>query len=313
MKHRDALLLIVLMNLILAAILWIRLNLEIMEPILRDSTLFFQLIVAATIIAILRNIVGIKTFGVFGPVIIAFGMVEAGLFWGLALYVDVFLVSMLTSLALYSLCMPSTLRMAAIITTTVVAITVLELLAETYHVDILQEALLFPVLITSWLADRYVKKVKEIDWIVPSKRLLGTFFVVVVAFFIIAYEPLILAIALNPESWGLLILINVGLGLKVNFRLSEYLRFKPSITADGKSRSILSLNKRNTVFVFKYNPANLFPFIAKDRMKAAFHQLGIPAPATYALIEEKRELPFARKVMEKQDSFVIKPSNSLGG
>ena len=313
MDRRDAMLLVVLANLILGAILWIRINIQLMEPILEDSTLFFQLVLAATVIAVLRNIVGIKTFGVFGPVIIAFGMSSAGLLWGLALYIDVFLIAMATSLALYSLGMPSSHRMATVITTTVIAITVLELLAETYHVTVLEEAILFPVLITSWLADRYVKLVKEGDWLVPSKRLLGTFATVIVAFAVISYHPLLRFIALNPETWGLLILLNVFLALKVDFRLSEYARFKPAIRASGKRGDILALNKRNRETVFRYNPSSVFPLISKDKMKAAFHQMGIPTPATYALISEKRELPFARKVMTEQESFVIKPSSGLGG
>ena len=37
------------------------------SPILLSSRLFFQLMLAATLIALLRNVVGIKAFGVFGP------------------------------------------------------------------------------------------------------------------------------------------------------------------------------------------------------------------------------------------------------
>ncbi len=317
MKNRDLLLLVALTYLITAAIIWVRINIPVLKPILEESTLFFQLIVAATVIAALRNIVGIKTFGVFGPVIIALGMLGSGLLWGFALYIDVFLISMFTSLALYSLGMPSNHRLAIIITTTVITITILELFAELYHVDVLQESILFPVLITSWLADRYVKLVKEIDWVNPSKRLFGTFFVVLLSFGIITYNPLIVFIALNPETWGIIIVLNVVLALKVNYRLTEHLRFRSTINftlgRGGSRKDILTLNNRNRELVFKYNPVNLFPSITKDKMKVTFHQLGIPTPETYALIQEKRDLTFAEKIMKEKESFVIKPSGGLGG
>lgn len=317
MKNRDLLLLVALTYLITAAIIWVRINIAVLKPILEESTLFFQLIVAATVIAALRNIVGIKTFGVFGPVIIALGMLGSGLLWGFALYIDVFLISMFTSLALYSLGMPSNHRLAIIITTTVITITILELFAELYHVDVLQESILFPVLITSWLADRYVKLVKEIDWINPSKRLFGTFFVVLLSFGIINYRPLIVFIALNPETWGMIIALNVVLALKVNYRLTEHLRFRSTISFSrsrgGSRKDVMTLNNRNRDLVFKYNPANLFPSITKDKMKVTFHHLGVPTPETYAIIQEKRDLDFAEKIMKEKESFVIKPSGGLGG
>lgn len=313
MEKKDTILIVVLAYLLVAAIIWVRVNLEFFRPILEDSTLFFKLIVAATVIAFLRNIVGFRTFGVFGPVIIAFGLVESGLFWGLALYLDIFILAMFTGLALHSLGLPSSHRMAIIITTTVIIITILELVSETFHVDVLQEAILFPVLITSWLADRFVKKVKELGWIPPSKRLAGTIIVTVIAYVVIMYQPLIDFVALNPESWGLIILVNIVLSLKVNFRLSEHLRFKPTIRSGFDRNSILSMNRRNRDLVFQYNPPHIYPLTTKDVMKVTLHQLGIPTPETFAIIQEKKDLPIAERVMAEQSNFVIKPSSGLGG
>jgi len=313
MNKKETILLMVFAYLVVAAIVWVRINIHLFRSILEDSTLFFQLIIAASVIAFLRNVIGIRTFGVFGPVIIAFGLVESGLLWGVALYLDIFLLAMFTSLAVYSLGLPASHRMAIIITATVIIITILELVAEIYHVHVLEEAILFPVLITSWLADRFVKQVKETDWLTPSRRLFGTVFVTIVAYFIINFDPLIKAIALNPESWGLLILVNIVLALKVNFRLTEHLRFKSIIRTDGDVSSVLSMNRRNREYIFKYNPGNVFPFIAKDRMKVTLHQLGIPTPETYAIIKERKDLKLAEREMRKRSSFVIKPSGGLGG
>jgi alpha-L-glutamate ligase-like protein len=313
MRRFDFVLLLALTSIIIVMIAWVRINLPFFQPILEASTLFFQLILAGTVIAILRNIVGVRTFGVFGPTIVALGITGSGILWGIALYVDVFIMAMLASLALFPLAIASSHRIAIVIIITVMAITVLELVAELYRMEILQTSILFPVLITAWLADRFVVQVKEVDWIDPAKRLLGTVVVIIISYFIITSSPVVLFIALNPETWALMIIVNIALAVKVNFRLSEHFRFRPSISRNGGRSDVLGLNKRNRDFVARYNPPNLFPHMSKDKMKIAFHQLGIPAPRTMALIQNKKDITYAEMIMNKEPSFVIKPSNGLGG
>ncbi len=294
-------------------ILWVRLNLDLFTPILESSLLFFQLVLAATVIAVLRNAVGVRSFGVFGPAIIALGLVETGLLQGLFIYVDVFLVAMLASLSLQNLGMTSSYRVAVVITVTAVTITVLELVGELFHAHGLEVGIFFPVVITAWLADRYILQVKELDWLEPSQRLAGTFIAVIVAYLIIIYEPLVRFVALNPETWGLIILVNVLLARRAGFRLSERLRFRPVKDEVGGFSDVLGLNKRNQELMVKYNPRHLFPAVRKDRMKSVLHQLDVPAPATYAIVESRKDLDMARRMMGNLDDFVIKPASGFGG
>jgi len=313
MERKDYFGLTIFALISLALILWVRFNLEFFKPVLESSTLFFQLILASTIIAVLRNVVGIKTFGVFGPTIIAFGLVQAGLLWGLVLYLDIFIITVIMGILLYPFGLPTSHRVAVLITFTGITITIMELLGEIYHLPRLEAALLFPVLITSWLADRYTIQVKEIDWVQPSKSLLGTVFVTIIAYIIISYQQLILFITMNPEMWIGLIMLNIFIGTKINLRLSEIRRFKPILENDGKKEDILGLNKRNREYIFKHNPRPIFPYVSKDRMKRMFHHIGIATPQTYCMVKEKKGLMTAMKVMEREESFVIKPSAGLGG
>lgn len=314
MKDVEKAWLAVFMVILIIVIVWLRLNLIFFYQILENSTLFFQLIIGATVIAVLRNFVGIKTFGVFGPTIIVFGLISAGLIWGLALYVDVFIIAMLVTLAIYPLGISSSHRVAIVITTTVITIMVMELFSEIFHMNMLQSSILFPVLITSWLAERYVGQVKEIYWVEPSKRLVGTLIVIIIAYFVMNIDMLIRFIALNPETWFIIIMFHIVLAVKVNIRLSDHLRFRP-VLKNGKSSGsdILGLNRRNRDYIFKYNPRNMFPNVSKDKLKSSLHLLGIPAPRTYAIIEEKKDLKILEPIMETRNSFVIKPANGFGG
>jgi len=299
--------------LLLAIVVWSRLNMDHFQPILESSQLFFQLIVAATVIAILRNVVGIRTFGVFGPAIVALGLVQPGLIYGLALYMDIFLVALVVSLLLHRVNISSSHRMAIVITASAIAITVLELIGENFHLHLLELSIFFPVLITSWLADRFVMQVLEIDWIEPSKKLLGTVLVISASYIVMTFGPLIRFVTLNPETWAGIIVLNVLIARFVNVRAMEYIRFKPAWWKTGRSGDIMGLNRRNREYVGKYNPRNLFPHIRKDRLKRTLHQLDVPTPATYCIISTKKEISCAEKVMNERQSFVIKPSSGYGG
>ncbi|MGA1819554.1 MAG: sugar-transfer associated ATP-grasp domain-containing protein [Thermoplasmatota archaeon] len=313
MKIRELFLQVSVVVLLLAIVVWARLNMDHFQPILEDSQLFFQLIVAGSVIAILRNVVGIRTFGVFGPAIVAMGLVQPGLVYGLALYMDIFLVALVVSLLLHRVNISSSHRMAIVITASAIAITVLELIGENFHLRLLELSIFFPVLITSWLADRFVMQVLEIDWIEPSKRLLGTVIVISVSFAVMSFDPLIRFVTLNPETWAGIIIMNVLIARFVNIRLMEYLRFKPAWWKKGRPGDIMGLNRRNREFVGRYNPRNLFPHIRKDRLKRTLHQLEVPTPETYCIVSTKKELVCAEEIMKQRQSFVIKPSSGYGG
>lgn len=313
MNLRTALLLTVLAVIVAVETIWVRFNLEAFEPVLTSSLLFFQLVIAVTVIAVLRNLIGIKSFGVFGPAIIALGIAGTSFVTGLVIYIDIFLVAMVTSFALHGLGMTSSHRVAIVVTLTALTITILELVGEVFHAHQLESALLFPVLITAWLGDRFVSQVLELDWIDPSKRLAGTFIVVVAAFMVMGVTPLVRFIALTPETWGPVILLNIVLAFKADLRLLERRRFRPTIEASGEASDVLGMNRRNRDIIERYNPRHLFPSMSKDRMKVTFHQLGIPTPATYAMVDGPDGLPRARREMEGRESFVIKPSRGYGG
>ncbi|MFQ5986985.1 MAG: 7TM domain-containing protein, partial [Thermoplasmata archaeon] len=76
-------------------------NLNEFLPALHSARILIQLALAATVIAVLRNVVGIKAFGTFAPVIIAFSMLFTGLLVGLLLFGAVILVIILTRSAIH--------------------------------------------------------------------------------------------------------------------------------------------------------------------------------------------------------------------
>ncbi len=314
MEKKDYTLAAALFAVILLIVVWARQNIFLLKPYLEESTLTFQLIAGATAIAISRNVIGIKTFGVFAPTIIAIGLSRnVSPLLGLALYGDVFIFSVFATLALYSLALSSSFRVAVLITLIALVLTILNFFGRTYGIDILSSAIFFPILITSWAADRFVVMAKETSWKGSLNMLAGTIGVTAIAYFVISAREFIGFIAVNPEAWLAIILADVAIALKASFRLSEHLRFAPAIKRGVPRRDILGMNRRNQEYIFAHNPRNVFAHIAKDLMKITLHRLDIPAPKTYGIIRSFSEIQLAEKVMKELAEFVIKPSKGSGG
>lgn len=321
----------------------VRLTMGRFESVLVRSQVFFQLILTGTIIAVMRNEVGVDTFGVFAPAIISFAWIQAGPVWGAALFLDVFLIALVTRLVINPFRLGAPHRVAILITTVGISITLIEMVGTVFHMPRLEAAILFPALITSWYADRFADEVEEAGWVPPTEQLFWTMVVITISYFVVSYQPLIQLFVLTPELWVFLILFNLYIGLSVRFRLDEYFRFwdimKPSAQAGRRAtiramlhnlmarfvnlfggsmkyydrRNVLGMNVRNHDYITKYNPRYLYPALEKIEVKRALHGLAIPTPETYYVVEERRQLEEAKEVMQEREEFVIKPNTGFGG
>lgn len=282
-------------------------------PILFTSRLFFQLILAATLIAMMRNVVGVKAFGVFGPTIITFALLKAGPVWGLVLFIDVFLVALGTRFVLEPLRLGANHRVAVVITTVALSLTLLEVLGEVVHLQIVEASLLLPVLITSWLADEFADDAKEMDWMEPTKKLAGTVGLILASYLLMIWTPFVDLFIRTPPLWIAAIALNIWAARKVRFRLTERLRFKPSAAGAGGIEGVLGMNERNRGVIAEFNPPWAFPGVEKYEMKRAMHALEIPTPATYMVLRDRADLKALEERLPALPSFAMKPARGHGG
>jgi len=311
-KLKEIVSLVLFFSLMLLISSIIRENMFMIHPILQQSKLFFQLMIGATVLAIMRNVLGVITFGVFGPVIICFVFLRAGLIWGLFLFFNIFLVSLAGRALFEPLMLPASHRVAVTITVVGIYMSLIEMVGEAYHIKELEFSILFPILITSWLGDRFANELSERGWYHPTLRFFWTTIAIVVAYLSISYEPFISLVMSNPESWALLILLNIYLGIRVRFRLSEYFRFK-SFLNPGSKNEILTMNVRNRDVITKYNPRKVFPEIQKAMVKEKLDKAGVPVVKNISIATEKSDLETCRMILADKHSFVVKPSESYGG
>ncbi len=283
------------------------------SPILLTSRLFFQLMIGATLIAMLRNVVGVKAFGVFGPTIVTFALLKAGPVWGLVLFFDVFLVALGTRFVVEPLRLGANHRVAVVITTVVLSLTLIQVLGEVVHLKIIEASLLLPVLITAWLADEFADNAKEMGWTEPAKKFAGTTGLIVASYVLMSWTAFVDVFIRTPPLWVLAIVLNIYAARKVRFRLSEHLRFKPAAAGEGGFEGVLGMNERNRGVIQEFNPSWAFPGVEKHEMKRALHGLEIPTPPTLMVVRDRRDLGALAERLDTLGSFAMKPARGHGG
>ena len=312
--------------------------------VLSPYRLFFQLILAGVVLALLQNEVGLSTYGLFGPMIIAFILVAAGPLWGLALFLNIFVVTLASYYALQPLELGTGPRVAILLSVACLATMVTRLLADLGHLPVAYQSAVvsFPVLISSWYAEQMATDIKERGWTVPAVQLLWTIVSIVVAYLVIT-SRLVGWFMGSPAAWAGTLGALAWVSSRPTFRVSEFMRFDGHIAdnpllaavtacqvklhnvwarvasiagSDVEQQSasaILPMKVRNQ-YIDRYNPDHARP--AADRkaeLKSRLNDLDVAAPETYAVARRASELEDLRTTLESLDEFVLKPSQGYGG
>lgn len=306
--------------------------------------LFFQLIVAGVVLAVLQNEIGLSTYGLFGPMIIAFILVAAGPLWGLALFLNIFVVTLVAFYALKPLELGTGPRVAILLAVACLATMVTRLLADLGHLPVAYQsaAVSFPVVISAWYAEQMATDIEERGWTIPAVQLLWTLGSIVIAYLVVT-SPLIDWFMGSPAAWAGTLGALAWISSRPTFRLSEFLRFDGHIAdnpalafvttlqvklhnawarvaesvgydIERKSASAILPMKVRNQYIDRYNPDHARP--AADRkaeLKSRLNDLDVAAPETYAVARTSAELGDLRATIEELDEFVLKPSQGYGG
>ena len=285
------------------------------------TRIFFQVAVAALVIAAMKNVLGVRTLGLFAPAILALAFLATGLVLGLGLLALTLGTVVLTRASLIREKVQEAHRVAILVTIVSITIASVAVLGLEFQQHQLFFAVLFPVLIIGWIGERYIERVDRVGWEDPTKELLWTVAAIIVSFIVIIQDPLINLVMFNPVLWFLLVLLNWLLGTRVRFRLSERFRFggvrryflsDTPIQGDF-ANDVLTMTVRNREYVGKYNPPGLMAQLTKDAVKALLLPLGVPMAATYMVLNERADLSKFKEWLKQHDVFALKPSSSHGG
>src|SRR6267143_5234889 len=283
--------------------------------------IFFQVAIAAAVIASIRNVIGARTLGMFSSVIIALAFLATGLLLGLVVFGLILGVVMLVRGALVRERVQEAHRVAILVTMVSVTISSVAVIGLEWQHHDLFFAVLFPALISAWIAERYVERVTRVGWDDPTKALIWTLVAIVVSFFVITQDALVNGVMLNPLTWPLLVLINWFLGTRIRFRLLERFRFggvSRYALGDGPIRGdfgddVLKMGIRNREFVGKYNSPATMAKMSKDEAKRVLIPLGVPMAKTYGILRTRDDVGALGAWMQSHHRFVLKPASGHGG
>ncbi len=186
--------------------------------------------VVATIIVFARQIIGVKGFGIYTPLIIAFAFLATGLEYGLLFFLVILFVGTLTRLMVKKTRLLYLPRIAIVLTVVVMAIFALFTLGAYTGQMGLVIAPIIAVLIMITLVEKFVAA--QIERGARSAILLTieTLVLSLVCYFTISWTWL-QNLVLYYGLWIILAtaLINILLGKWTGLRLAEYFRFREVI------------------------------------------------------------------------------------
>ena len=198
---------------------------------LSAEALFAHIPRVAVLVVALRTLVGVKTFGVFAPILIALSFTQTGVLLGSAMFAAVLLAGILVEPALRALRLSRTARLAILLTTVVLTLFGAKALLNAAALGAVLTAA-FPAVVTVAIIEQLwstweQEGLKEAAW-----TSLWTGLVIVTAGFTTTLEPVqILATRAPLIVAALGIVMCVLLGRYRGLRFTELLRFKPAATA----------------------------------------------------------------------------------
>lgn len=191
-------------------------------------TLLLMLPIIATLVAIFRQVIGIKAFGIYTPSIITFALFAMGeLRYGIAAFVSVIVVGMLARLIMKRFRLLYLPRVAITLTIISLAILFLLFIGGLSQRTGFAEASIFPLLIMITLAEKFVSTQIEKGTRIALILAIETLVISIVGYFLIRSETITNAVLAYP-LWiiTLTLVINITLGKWSGLRLSEYWRFR---------------------------------------------------------------------------------------
>lgn len=192
--------------------------------------LILMLPIVATFIAFLRQVVGVKAFGIYTPLIVTFAFLATnGIKYGIAIFVAVIFVGMLMRFVLKPFRLLYLPRVAIMLTVVAILILAMLTIGGNLHRTGLASVSIFPILIMITIVEKFVAVQIEKGNKAAMKLALETLLISILGYFIASSQTLIGFVAAYPWIILLTIPVNILFGRWTGLRISEYMRFKEII------------------------------------------------------------------------------------
>jgi hypothetical protein len=204
-------------------------NMSLLElPI--DTQLMFNIVlmipIGALVIVLLRQLIGIPTFGTFMPVLMALSFRETGLIWGIGLFAIVVMIGLFLRAYFDELRLLVVPRLAAVLTIVVLLIAALTMLSYRFGISAGLSVTLFPMIILTMVIERMALITEEFGAKTARRTAYGSLIAASSAYVCMHNALMEHLIFLFPELLLIVLACCILLGRYNGYKLSEYFRFK---------------------------------------------------------------------------------------
>ena len=180
----------------------------------------------ALVIAFMRVVVGVPTFGTFTPILIALAFRETQLAWGITLFCLILFAGFLCRVALANLRLLLVPRLACMLIIVIGLMVMLSLLSQRLGFTQGLSVALFPMVILTMTIERMSIVWEERGSVETVKETLGSLFVAITGYYVMNH-PLLMHLMFNfPELLLIVLAVCMLFGSYTGYRLSEVLRFR---------------------------------------------------------------------------------------
>lgn len=182
--------------------------------------------IGVLLLVILRNIVGIKTFGTFMPVLIAMSFRETQLLWGIILFCLVVGIGLAIRFYLEKLKLLLVPRLASVLIFVIITMALISVLAYKLGFHGGLSVALFPMVILTMTIERMSIVWEESGAEIAIKQGLGSLFAAACAYLLMNINLLQHLLFVFPELLLIILSFTLLLGRYSGYRLLELYRFK---------------------------------------------------------------------------------------
>lgn len=182
--------------------------------------------IGAFIMLLLRNLVGVKTYGTFMPVLIALAFRETALVAGVSLFVLVVGFGLIVRFYLERLRLLLVPRLTAILILVVLLMAAVSVLSNRLGIEVGLSVALFPMVIMAMTIERMSVAWDERGAGTAIREGVGTLVVAALAYVVMSWPPLEHLVFVYPELLLVLFAMALLLGRYSGYRLNELLRFR---------------------------------------------------------------------------------------
>ncbi|GAB6068367.1 inactive transglutaminase family protein [Methylothermus subterraneus] len=182
--------------------------------------------VGALLIVLLRNVVGIKTFGTFMPILIALAFRETELLWGVLLFSLVVTLGLSFRFYLEYLELLLVPRLASVLIMVIILMALISLMSHKLGLERGLSVALFPMVILTMTVERMALLWEEHGPAEALKQGIGSLTVAVLAFLLMQNDVLQHLFFVFPETLLIVLALTLLVGRYTGYRLTELWRFR---------------------------------------------------------------------------------------